>query len=34
MPIAEALTRLGYVCEDMGLVPAGRLILVREGAAA
>lgn len=29
----ELLTRLGYVVEDAGLVPAGRLLLVREVAA-
>ena len=29
---AEALTRLGYVVEDAGLVPAGRLLIVRGAA--
>lgn len=29
---ADLLTRLGYVVEDAGLVPAGRLLLVRGAA--
>lgn len=29
---AELLTRLGYDCEDAGLVPAGRLLLLRGAA--
>lgn len=32
VPVAELLTRLGYVVEDAGLVPAGRLLLVRGAA--
>jgi len=31
VPIVELLERLGYVVEDAGVVPVGRLILVREG---
>lgn len=32
--LAATLTRLGYVVEDAGLVPAGRLLLVRSEARA
>jgi hypothetical protein len=29
VPVVELLTRLGYSAEDAGLVPAGRLLLIR-----